>query len=264
MSNYDNMNIVRLTFCTPVSWEDCMIHFVVCDDESFFRQRIIKTIQKIKSKRSIECEIHEFKGYNSEFEAFIRSEISSKIYILDIEMKTGASGIDIARKIRKSDWDSIIMFVTSHTELGYDALKANIMLLDFISKYDECESNLEKVLLKAIQKVNQKKIFSYDSAGISHRIYLDDILYITRDSVDRKCVIRTTYSEVVINKSLTEMIRELDERFFCSHRSCLVNTEKITSVDWKEGIITFDTGESTYLLARDKKKGLKEYVSSVD
>jgi len=179
-------------------------------------------------------------------------------------MKTGASGIDIARKIRKSDWDSIIIFVTSHSELGYDALKANIMLLDFISKFDDCEENLEKVLLKAIQKINQKKVFSYDSAGISHRIYLDDILYVSRDSVDRKCVIKTTYNEVSVNKSLTEMIEELDDRFFCSHRSCLVNTEKIISVNWKDGIITFDTGESTYLLARDKKKGLKEYVSSID
>ncbi len=241
-----------------------MIHFVVCDDESFFRQRIIKSIKKIKTKRNIECEIKEFNGYNVDFEKFIRSDVSSKIYILDIEMKTGASGIDIARKIRKSDWDSIIIFVTSHSELGYDALKANIMLLDFISKFDDCEENLEKVLLKAIQKINQKKVFSYDSAGISHRIYLDDILYVSRDSVDRKCVIKTTYNEISVNKSLTEMIEELDDRFFCSHRSCLVNTEKITSVNWKEGIITFDTGESTYLLARDKKKGLKEYVSSID
>ena len=237
-----------------------MIHFILCDDEKVFRKNMMKAINKAKEKRVFECEIHEFEKYDSDFEKLIQSDLSSKIYIMDIEIPGSISGIDIARKIRKFDWNSSIILVTSHAELSYEAIKAQIMILDFISKFNNCEIELEKAILKAVRKVNQKKVFLYSSGGISCRLFLDDILYVMKDSVERKCVIKTTYGEVILNKTLSEMAEELDSRFYSSHRSCLVNTEKIAKVDWSESMITFDNGEIIYLLARDKKKGLKEYV----
>lgn len=237
-----------------------MISFVSCDDEKEFRKKVVKTIDHLLMKNNIEYEIKEFSGYTKEFENFIQSPGSSKIYILDIEMKNSISGIDIARKIRKVDWNSIIILVTSHAELGYEALKAQIMLLDFISKYDNCEKNLTEVLKKAISKVDNKKILLFETGGISHRLYLDDILYVTKDTVDRKCIIKTTYNEFSVNKTMNQMIELLDQRFYLSHRSCLVNTERIKTVDWKDSIIYFNNGDNINLLARDKKKGLKEYV----
>lgn len=58
------------------------------------------------------------------------------------------------------------------------------------------------------------------------------------------------------------MIENLDDRFYLCHRSCLVNTEKIRKVDWKNSSIFFDNGEVINLLSRDKKKGLRKYVNS--
>lgn len=239
-----------------------MISFVVCDDEKEFRKKVEKTIDKLFMKNSIDYDIQEFSGYDKEFEKFIHQSITSRIYILDIEIDNGISGIDIARKIRKTDWNSIIIMVTSHADMGYDALKAQIMLLAFISKYDECEKNLSLVLKKAVAMVDNKKVLMFETNGISHRIYLDDILYVTKDTVDRKCIIKTTYSEFAVNRTMNQMIEELDGRFFLSHRSCLVNTDKIEKIDWKQNIIYFEEDECIDLLARDKKKGLKEFVSS--
>ncbi len=240
-----------------------MINFVVCDDEKEFRSKTTLVINKLFIKNNIEYKIHEFSAYNKELESFINNEMSSKIYILDIEMKNSISGIDIARKIRKNDWNSIIIMVTSHTELGYDALKAQIMLLDFISKFDNCEKNLEAVLKKAITKIDNKKIIQFQNSGITHRLYLEDILYVEKDTVDRKCIIKTTYNDFAVNKTMSEMIEELGPTFYLSHRSCLVNLDKIKTVNWKDNIIYFDNGDKTDLLARDKKKGLKEYVNMV-
>lgn len=238
-----------------------MISFAVCDDEKEFRRKVVKSIDKLFMKNSIDYTIKEFSGYDSNLEDFIYQPITSKIYVLDIEMNNGISGIDIARKIRKNDWNSIIIMVTSHADLGYDALKAQIMLLAFISKYDECEKNLNSVLKKAITMIGNKKVLMFETNGISHRIYLDDILYVTKDTVDRKCIIKTTYSEFTANRTMNQMIEELDGRFFLSHRSCLVNTDKIKKIDWKQNIIYFDQNECIDLLARDKRKGLKEFVS---
>ena len=53
-----------------------------------------------------------------------------RIYLLDIETPS-ASGIDIARKIRKHDIESMIIFITGHEELGDVVLKNNTMFLSF-------------------------------------------------------------------------------------------------------------------------------------
>jgi two-component system response regulator AgrA len=235
------------------------VEFIICDDEKIFRDRIKNIIDRLFINNDEYYHITEFNKFNESFKKII-SNGTSKIYILDIEIKDSISGIDIARQIRKSDWESIIIMVTSHNELGYEALKAQIMLLDFISKYDNYESNLEKTISKAILQVNNKKTLTLSSDGISYIIHLDDILYIVKESGDKKCIIKTTYNTITVNKNLNSIIENLDSRFYLTHRSCIVNTEKIKSVDWKNNIIGFENDRLVDLLARDKKKGLKEYV----
>ena len=237
------------------------MEFVVCDDEELFRRKVKEIIDKIYMANDEYYHINEFDKFNKSFEKLI-NDGCPKIYILDIEMKDDVSGIDIARKIRNNDWESIIIFITSHNELGYQALKAQIMLLDFISKYDDYENNLEKVIKKAIGMANSKKTMTFNSDGISYVIHLNDILYIVKDTVDRKCVIKTTYTEIEVNKSLNYFVNNLDDRFYMSHRSCIVNTEKIEKVDWKDNVIYFNNGDSIDLISRDKKRGFKEYVGS--
>lgn len=237
------------------------MEFVICDDEKLFRSTIKKVIDKLLINSDDYYHVSEFEKFDSSFKKLINNK-QSKIYILDIEIKDSISGIDIAREIRKQDWNSIILLVTSHNELGYQALKAQIMLLDFISKYDNCEKNLERALRKAMSQLGSKKAIKFESDGVSYIIHLDDIVYIVKDTVERKCVIKTTYNEIVVNKTLNYMLENLDERFYLSHRSCIINTDKVRNVDWKNSIIKFDTDDSIELLARDKKKGLKKYVGA--
>lgn len=237
------------------------MEFVICDDEKLFRSKFRDVINRILIQNDEDYNITEFSKFDKDFEKVI-NDGKPKIYVLDIEIKDSISGIDIARQIRRTDWESIIILVTSHNELGYQALKAQIMLLDFISKYDDCEKNLEVALKKAISMINSKKTITFMVDGISYIIHLDDILYVARDTVDRKCIIKTSYNEIAVNKTLNAMIEILDDRFYLSHRSCIVNTDRISMVDWKNNIICFDTGDDIDLLARDKKKGLKKYVGN--
>lgn len=239
-----------------------MIKFVVCDDHETFRKRISDNINAVMIKNNLEYEIHEFENYDKNFDRLIKDGVSSKIYLLDIELPE-KSGIDIARRIRKIDWNSIIIMITSHSELGYEALKAQIMLLDFISKFDDCDKNLKNVLKKAISQIDDKKVLHFESARISYRIYLDDIIYIVKDTIERKCIIKTTYGNVTINKTLQELQKELDRKFYMTHRSCLVNVQKISKIDFKKNIIYFHGGESVDLISRDRKRGLKDYVGMV-
>ena len=235
------------------------MEFVVCDDERGFNNKIEAVINKMYMNNDENYNVRCFTRFNDEFASLITDGVP-KIYILDIEIKNSISGIDIARKIRNIDWRSVIIFITSHSELGYDALKAQIMLLDFISKFDDFENHLESTLQKAIRYAGKISTFKFNVDGISYIIHLNDILYIAKDTVDRKCIIKTSYNEIEVNKSLSYFEDKLDDRYCMTHRSCYVNTSRIFRVDWKNNIIYFDNGDYTELLARDKKKGLKEYV----
>lgn len=236
-----------------------MIRFVIYDDQKEFCKKYVETINKVMMKNKNEYVIEEFNSYSKKFETLIQDS-STKIYILDIEIPKSKSGIDVAKLIRVKDWNSLIIMITSHTELGYEALKAQIMLLDFICKFNSSDNHLFASLNKAINMVDEKKIITFETNNIYHRIFLDDILYVYKDTVDRKCIIKTTFSEFIINMTLSELLENLDSRFYLSHRGCAVNTSRIDSVNWKIPKIVFDNKESCDMVSRDKKKGLKQYV----
>ena len=140
-------------------------------------------------------------------------------------------------------------------------MKAQIMLLDFVSKFDDCNKSLERAINKALELVNQKKVIRFDTSGTTYIVYLSDILYIERDTVDRKCIIHTVNRNIITNKSLNELSNELGSDFYLCHRSCLVNLTNIDHVVWKDSIVYFKNGTSMNLVSRDKKKGLKGYVN---
>ncbi len=238
-----------------------MVKFVIYDDEKSFRNNIKESITNVMSELDIEYKIEEFDKYNNKMMKTINDD-SSKIYIMDIEIPGGMSGIDVARRIRTKDWNSIIILVTSHVDMGYEALKAQIMLLDFISKFNDCKDSLEKTVKKAINKIDNKKVLIFENSEMTYKVYTDDIIYILKDSIDRKCIIKTDYNEITVSETITSLSNMLDSRFFLSHRSCIVNTEKITMIDWKNGIVYFQNGDIIDYLARNKKKELKEYVRS--
>lgn len=236
--------------------------FVLYDDQEEFIKRSKAVIEKFVQQTDSTCDIKCFDKFDKNFEKTINDSKHDKIYILDIEVPGSLSGIEVAKKIRKLDWNSIIIMVTSHTELGYEALKAQIMLLDFISKYRDWEENLMKTVSIALSKINDKKILVLESSGMTYRIHTDDILYIVKDSVERKCTIKTTYDEIVVVKSMSELGSMLDERFYLSHRSCYINLDNVKAIDWRNNTIYFTSGDTIDYLSRDRKKGLREYVRS--
>lgn len=236
--------------------------FVIYDDQEEFLERSNSVIEKVVSSIDLKYKIKKFSTFNSELEKIIKDTSKNKIYILDIEVKDSISGIEVAKMIRKNDWNSIIIMVTSHTELGYEALKSQIMLLDFISKYNNWETNLTIDLENAITQINNKKILILESSGMTYRIHTDDILYVLKDSTERKCMIKTTYDEIIVTKNISDIGNLLDKRFYLSHRSCYINLTKVRSIDWRKSIITFTNGITIDYLSREKKKGLREYVRS--
>ncbi len=230
-----------------------MINIIICDDNKKDRENVIKKVEIFMTNRKIEYKKYVFEDYDKKFINLIDTKISSKIYLLDIETPS-ASGIDIARRIRKKDVDSIIIFLTGHEELGNIVLKNDLMFLSFINKFDDFGSRLNNSLNKALDLLKTRKILRLNDRNITYTIDISDILYITKDSYERRTIIKTDYNEIKVNHSLNEIIGMLDNRFIQTHRACYINNDRLRKVDKTNKIITFDNGETIDLLSDKYKK----------
>ena len=219
-----------------------MINFILCDDCKKITDSVSKIIDQEMMKNKVVYKTHVFDDYNKEFLKLIRTKLGNKIYILDIETPT-SSGIDIARMIREKDMESVIIFLTSHDEIGYTVLKNEFLFLSFINKYDNYKYNLKRVIKKALNIIGKKKMIKFEDKGAKYIFPVNDILYVVRDNIERKIDIVTDYSRYRVNKSLTEMLEILGTDFKKSHRSCIVNTNRVAVVNTAKRTIIFDNGE---------------------
>lgn len=227
-----------------------MIKFIIVEDEEKWMNEYERIINDILFKTDKEYEVYKFNKYTKDLKELIKDNSEPKIYLMDLEIDTKYNGMDILREIREDDWDSEIIVLTNHDRMFESVHKQIYKTFDFIEKFDNLEKRLKKDIKKIISKKNDYDKFIYETRKISLQIYLKDIMYICRDTVDRKLVIRTTNNEFIVNLSMKEMQTKLDDRFAMCHRSCLINNDRITEKNYVDGYFITDTGEKVDLLSK--------------
>ena len=232
-----------------------MIKYIVIDDEVQMLTRVEKIINKVVFKTEGEYDIQTFTKYSSELEKHINDNSVSKVYIIDLELDKKKSGLDIARQIRENDWDSEIIIITNHDRMFETVYKTIYKVFNFIEKFDNLDTRLENDLTVISRKTDDKKKFIYENNKISLQIYLKDILYIYRDTVERKLVIVTTNNKYLVNMTIQNLLERLDSRFKQVHRACVVNNERVRLFDWQNGYFELETGENVYMLSKTFRKG---------
>lgn len=240
-----------------------LVNFIICDDNKVVNKTVVDITNRVMMKNKLAYKVHTFFDYDTQFRKIMNSSLPSKVYILDIETPS-ASGIDIARRIREKDVDSIIIFLTSHEELGATILKSELMFLTFVSKFDNYEEGIESSINKALDFLDQKNIIRFYDHNALYTIPSKDILYVTRDSVERKCIMKLDYGEFHLTKSLNQMQQMLDGNFVQTHRACIVNLRRVRKVKISKREITFDNGLTIDLISDSYKDNLKGYELEED
>ena len=237
-----------------------MINFIIYEDEEYFYNLYQKVIHVFMGGNNDHYKIYIYKEYSEEMIDFIKNLSGQNIYILDIEVK-GKSGIDLAREIRKykKSFDNQIIIATAHQDLVENAFHRKLLMVDFISKFDSLEDNLILSFRTSYEYFNENKFLSYKQDGEIIRIPYNDILFIEKDTYEDCLYIETTDNRYKYNGSISKIEKQLDDdqRFFKTHRSCIVNTFKITRLNVSIPEIKFKD-KSTNCLSRDKKKELEE------
>lgn len=237
-----------------------MINFVIYEDEEYFSNLYKKEIHKFMCNGNDQYKIYEFSKYDEDIIKIIKSLAGQNVYILDIEVE-GKSGLDLAREIRsfRKTMNDQIIIATAHLDLIQNAYHKKIMMVDFVSKFDDLEENLLSCFRDIYETFNSNSILSFKQEGEIIRIPYNDILFIEKDKTEDCLFIETENAHFKYRGNITQLenILQNDKRFYKTHRSCIVNTFKITKIISSIPVIYFKD-KFTNSLARDKRKELEE------
>jgi len=233
-----------------------MIKFILVEDNKDVQKKVKEILRKISIQTDQNIEIEYYEKYDKKLAAEISNTLFRKVYIMDIELENSISGLDIANKIREDDWDSEIIFITTHDRMFEEVHRNILEVFDFIEKFHNFESRLEKDILKIINKKYDKKILKLGAKNTELEIYMKEILYIT--SEDRKTIIHTAENIFKTNYTLEKLKELLDERFVQTNKSCLANKERMMERNYSQGYFILDTGEKVDMLSKKFRKEIEK------
>ncbi len=236
-----------------------MIKIIIVEDDKEAQMSIKKILRELDILKEEEIKVEYFIKYTNALKETILDNSERKIYILDIELASKVSGIDIARFIRENDWESEIIFITNHDKMFETAYRTVYEVFDFIEKFHDLEVKLKKDL-KAIFKRNfDNKMFKFNSRNLNLQIFYRSITYLSRDTEERKLVVNTDKTSYSIYMNVQDSLNYLDNRFMMVHRACIVNMDRVEVFNWSKGYFVLDTGEKVHLLSKKYKKEVEEY-----
>lgn len=235
-----------------------MIRFVVVEDDKEYHLCVKDVIRKAMFKYDSIYKIDFYEKMNSALDKVIKEEADKKIYILDIELTNSISGIEIAKLIRENDWESHIIFLTSHDYQFHKVFSTVLEVFAFIEKFENMEEKLTEAISSIASKNFDNKMLKITTRNTDINIYYKAITHIVRDKEDRKLIINTSVNKFYTNLTLKDIKKLLDGRFKYTNRACIVNVDHVQKYDWSKGFFLLDTGEKVYYLSKKYKKEIVE------
>lgn len=165
-------------------------------------------------------------------EAIKRREID--ILFLDIDFKNGGkNGLEFADILRKYNKEFFLIFLTAHQRY---------MHVSFYTKvYDYLVKPISKEIISEIVYRLKDEFYSNRNLFLKlnkwSSIRVSDIYFIEKQR--NKSIITTNNGEFNTSKTLDELLDELPRNFAKSHRSFIVNLDKIMNIDKKEKLAYF-------------------------
>ena len=237
-----------------------MINFIIYEDDKEWIKEYQKITHRFMGKNDDLYKIYTYSEYSDNILNEIKKLNGQNIFLLDIEVK-GKSGLDFAREIRKikKTMNDQIIIITVHQDLVENAFHQKLLMIDYLSKFDDLEGKLLACYREIYEIFSSNKCLSFKQDGEIVRIPYNDILFVEKNTVDDYLLIETETNEVKYKSNIAKVEKLLsdDARFFKTHRSCIVNTFKITKLNSSLPVIYFGN-KSTNCLSRDRRKDLEE------
>ncbi len=235
-----------------------MLHFIICDDNLNILDKLEKMLENIFTKNNFEATVS-FKSDNSDdILSYVKSN-PADVLLLDINLKSNKTGLELAEEIRKVKKNSYLIFTTGHLEYAMVAYKYKTF--DYIAKpitYDRLEDTIVR-LFDDINGLN-KRYLKIDNKNTL--VDEAEIQYIKRDGM--KLVFHTSSRDYETYSSFNKFQDRLPKNYIRCHKSCIANIGQIKDIEPVSGTITFKSGDTCDIGPKYKKdfmEVLKNYGS---
>lgn len=203
------------------------LHIAICEDDAAALVHITGLVKEWAKKRDFFVRISEF-PHAEGFWFQYAEEQSFDVLLLDIEMGE-MSGVELAKRIRESDRELQIIFVTGYME--YIAQGYDVEALHYLLKPVSLQK-LEPVLDRASKRAGEKTRCLFLSAGDGTvRLPLYEIRYL---EVQKNYVTVHAKEAYTVKRTLREMEKELDDSFYRTGRSYMVNLRYVVRISRNE------------------------------
>lgn len=203
-----------------------MLRIAICDDDQSSAAMLRSSIERHLSG-SFNLTIGCFHSGERLLEEYQSEKAPFDIILLDVEMK-GINGIETAKRIRASDKNAAIVFLTAYNNYaieGYDAKASKYIL----------KTEPEPVIIRKIKEVindykNRKATLIIRSKSGTHAVKIDSIVY--AEVLNRVVTIHTLNREYSYYSKLMELEKELSGfSFVRACKSYLINLTYVESVE---------------------------------
>lgn len=190
----------------------------ICDDRQEDREYVRQLTARWAQQRGNQVEMTEF----CSAEQFLFSCFD--LLLLDIEMGE-MDGVSLAKQVRRTNELMQIVFITGYSDYiteGYE-----VAALHYLMKPVK-EEKLFAVLDRAVERLHKNtKVLTLETAEEMVRVPLYQVSAL---EVQRNYVTVHARQDYTVKKSLSELMEQLDERFFRVGRSAVVNLNDISRV----------------------------------
>lgn len=219
-----------------------MFKIAICDDDVVYANLIRNEIV------SFDKEEYEIYMYSSALQV-LEAKIKFDILFLDIEMPE-ISGIELKRKLEKSNFKGMIVYITNYEQYMNEAFGKNVIA--YISK--DKIYQVKDILLKFERNNSMNKIFKISDTVLK----INDIYYVKADK--GYSYIFTKDKSYYFSIYLTDILQRINSDLFMQvHRSFIVNFSYIDKFNEKE--ITLIDGRIIKLSRKFKDEFIKKYYA---
>lgn len=211
-----------------------MLNFAICDDNSNILNKISKMLESIFIKDNLDGKVVFITSNPNDILEYSK-ENNVDVYILDIDLKSNISGLDLASKIRATNKNAYFIFTTAHLE--YIMIAYKFKTFDYLAKPITIE-RLEETILRLFDDVKFNSNQYINIGNSSNMINESDIYCIKKHGM--KLIYCTKKNSYEAYGSFNNIKTCLPENFIRCHKSYIANINKISNVNTNNNTIVFD------------------------